>query len=146
MALLTPSLIAPATSKLLSYLPFSNHNKTHVQQQNPSKSPDLPTYITIVMRKDGTPTTRCLNPPPANRSTRPIRRRRSSLSFSSLASPPKQRRLMISSLIPRFPRKDSSSSLNYSSRSSSSNSVNIDSDLANMINDQAAGDLTGNPK
>lgn len=113
-----------------------------MQQPNTSKSPDLPTYITIVMRKDGTPTTKCLNPPPVTRSAMPIRRRRSSLSASSLASPPKQRRLMLSSLIPRFPRKDSSNSLNYSSRSSSSNSVHIDSDLANMIDDQIAGDPT----
>lgn len=135
MTLLTPSLISPATSKLLSYLPFSNHNKTHAQQQSSSKSPDLPTYITIVMRKDGTPTTKCLNPPPVTRLTMPTRRRRSSFSSLSLSSPPKQRRLMISSLISRFPRKNSSSSLSYSSRSSS-----ISSGLTAMIHDQLTGD------
>lgn len=131
MTLISPSLISPATSKLFSYFPFTNHHKTHAaadqqeqqkqQQQGGGKSPELPTYITIVMRKDGTPTTKCLNPPPLSNNTantsRPTisnRRRRSSLSSSSsqnLASPPKQRRLMISSLIPRFnSRRNSSSS------------------------------------
>jgi hypothetical protein len=119
MTLLAPSL--PTTSKLFSYLSFNNNsNKTYASTSN--KSPELPTYITIVMRKDGTPTTKCsnsLSQPP----TRPLtRRRRSSFSSSQcLSSPPKQRRLMISSFIPRFhaTRKSSSSSSIYSFNNSS---------------------------
>ncbi|KAG2194932.1 hypothetical protein INT46_007132 [Mucor plumbeus] len=120
MTLLTPSLITPTTSKLLSYLSFnsSTNNKPHAQSSS-SKSSDIPTYITIVMRKDGTPTTKCLNPNNTNQQpqlSRPslllTRRRRSSFSSSQcLSSPPKQRRLMISSFIPRFnvsPRRTSS--------------------------------------
>lgn len=143
MTLLAPSLISPTTSKLFSYLSFSNNNsssnKTYASSTS-SKSPDLPTYITIVMRKDGTPTTKCSNSvsQPSTRSTALLtRRRRSSFSsFQCLPSPPKQRRLMISSLIPRFhvsSRKSSSSIHSYSnSRSSSSYSVNR----------QAVGDQT----
>ncbi|KAL9540214.1 hypothetical protein MBANPS3_009811 [Mucor bainieri] len=138
MTLLTPSLISPTTSKLLSYLSFNsstNNNKTHAQSSSSSsKSPDIPTYITIVMRKDGTPTTKCLNPSNSNQPptlSRPssllTRRRRSSFSSSHcLSSPPKQRRLMISSLIPRFnvsPRRTSSN--NSISSYNSMNNISV---------------------
>ncbi|CEP19346.1 hypothetical protein [Parasitella parasitica] len=135
MTLLTPSLISPTTSKLLSYLSFnsSSSNKTHAIPSS-SKSPDIPTYITIVMRKDGTPTAKCLSHTdkvPQPLSSRPslllTRRRRSSFSSSQcLSSPPKQRRLMISSFIPRFnvsPRRTSSS--NSISSYSSMNSISV---------------------
>lgn len=136
MTLLTPSLISPTTSKLLSYLSFNsstNNSKTHVQSSS-SKSPDIPTYITIVMRKDGTPTTKCLNPTNIDQTptlSRPssllARRRRSSFSSSQcLSSPPKQRRLMISSLIPRFnvsPRRTNSN--NSISSYNSTNSISV---------------------
>lgn len=119
MTLLAPSLITPSTSKLFSYLSFSsNSNKPNVS----NKSPERPTCITIVMRKDGTPTTKCsnsLSQPPTRPTTLLTRRRRSSFSSSQcLSSPPKQRRLMISSLIPRFhvsSRKSSSSLHSYTS-------------------------------
>lgn len=134
MTLLTPSLITPTTSKLLSYLSFNSSANNKPHSQSSSKSPDIPTYITIVMRKDGTPTTKCLNPtntnqqPPLSRpSSLLIRRRRSSFSSSQcLSSPPKQRRLMISSLIPRFnvsPRRTSSN--NSISSYNSINSISV---------------------
>ncbi|KAI9266319.1 WD40-repeat-containing domain protein [Helicostylum pulchrum] len=127
MTLLTPSLISPATSKLFAYLPFSNQNKMH-SQSNSSKSPDLPTYITIVMQKDGTPTTKYLNPP-SSRLTLSTRRRRSSFSSShSLCSPPKQRRLMISSFIPRFPRRNSQTSMG--SDNSNTNIINTKKNIS----------------
>ncbi|RCH91920.1 hypothetical protein CU098_000154, partial [Rhizopus stolonifer] len=103
MTLMAPSLITPSTSKLLSYLSF---NKPYTQPSS-SKSPDMPTFITIVMRKDGTLTTKCLNDtqqqqPQARSSTLLTRRRRSFLSLQCpSSSPPKQRRL-IPSFIPRF--------------------------------------------
>lgn len=141
MTLLTPSLISPTTSKLLSYLSFNsstNNSKAHVQSSSSSKSPDFPTYITIVMRKDGTPTTKCLNPTNSNQPptlSRPgsllTRRRRSSFSSSHcLSSPPKQRRLMISSLIPRFSVS--------SRRTSSNNSISS----YNSMNSISVGDRT----
>lgn len=139
MTLLTPSLISPTTSKLFSYLPFSNHNKTHAQA-NSSKSPDLPTYITIVMRKDGTPTTKCLNPPP-NRSSSANRRRRSSFSsYQSLCSPPKQRRLMISSFIPRFPRRNSNTLL--LNNNSSNSTISRETVLATFNRSQPTMSVT----
>ncbi|KAI7868034.1 WD40-repeat-containing domain protein [Mucor mucedo] len=140
MALLTPSLISPTTSKLFSYLPFSNHNKTHAQSNSP-KSPDLPTYITIVMRKDGTPTTKCLNPP-SNRYSSNRRRRSSFSSYQSLCSPPKQRRLMISSFIPRFPRRNSNSLSLSNSNSSSSSTISRETVLATFNCSQPAISVT----
>ncbi|KAI9283335.1 WD40-repeat-containing domain protein [Sporodiniella umbellata] len=52
MTLLTSSLISPSTAKLLSYF---SHNKLHAYPPTEAKA-EAPTYVTIVMRKDGTPT------------------------------------------------------------------------------------------
>ncbi|KAI8364042.1 WD40-repeat-containing domain protein [Choanephora cucurbitarum] len=107
MTLLTPSLITPNTSKLLSYLSF---NKSCVAPA--TKSPDVPTHITIVMRKDGTPTTRYLNTYQDTPSRSKLLGRRRALSSQCLSSPPKQRRL-ISSFIPRFHVSSRRSSLSH---------------------------------
>ncbi|KAI8366149.1 WD40-repeat-containing domain protein [Blakeslea trispora] len=106
MTLLTPSLITPNTSKLLSYLSF---NKSYVTPS--SKSPDVPTYITIVMRKDGTPTTKYLNAYQESSRSNTLLGRRRALSSQCLSSP-KQRRL-ISSFIPRFHVTSKRSSLTH---------------------------------
>lgn len=107
MTILAPSLISPTTSKLLSYLSFNSSHSNEIKPHG--QSSDITTYITIVMKKDGTPTTKYLNPPPSSSLSAPTpstkllsRRRRSSSSQYNIASPPKQRRLMISSLIPRL--------------------------------------------
>ncbi|KAI8981465.1 WD40-repeat-containing domain protein [Pilobolus umbonatus] len=100
MVLLTPSIINPSASKLLSYFPFSSHNKTHASRSASSKisDPNNPKYITIIIQKDGTPTAKCTNPRPPSIS----RRRCSPLSVHTLIKSPPKRRLMISSFIPKF--------------------------------------------
>ncbi|KAI9473837.1 MAG: WD40-repeat-containing domain protein [Benjaminiella poitrasii] len=118
MTLVAPSLISPTATKLLSYLSFSSINKPDDDDSSSSssshKSSDVtPTYITIVMRKDGTPTTKRLDPTQQHQliSSGRIRPRRPSFSSATLhyqpqpISPPKQRRLMFSSFISRFHHK-----------------------------------------
>ncbi|KAI8984353.1 WD40-repeat-containing domain protein [Mycotypha africana] len=159
MTLLTPSLISPTTSKLLSYLTFSTNshdsNKANNSSSTSKAAPvsDDPTLITIVMRKDGTATTKCLNPPPSlsksatissalashSSSTTFPRRRRSSFStYQYLSSPPKQRRLMISSFIPRFSTSSSTS------QSTSSTSRNLRKKLGNNNNNSSSSSRSNN--
>ncbi|CEG71296.1 hypothetical protein RMATCC62417_07051 [Rhizopus microsporus] len=62
MAILTSSFISPSTIKLLSFIQNNKLNVFHNQNQPQELKNDAPTCITIIMRKDGTPTTKCLNP------------------------------------------------------------------------------------
>lgn len=100
MTILAPSLIAPATSKLLSYLSFKSGHSSEFKPHG--QSSDITTYISIVMKKDGTPTTKYITPPPLPGRLLSRRRRSSCSSQCPASSPPKQRKLMISSLLPRL--------------------------------------------
>ncbi|KAG0747892.1 hypothetical protein G6F57_006205 [Rhizopus arrhizus] len=95
MTILTSSLIPPSTAKLLSY--FSN-NKLHVHQYRNQKGEQVivntPTYVTIVMRKDGTPTIKSTSNYSSSSS--------GGSSSGKRYSPPKQRKLILSNLIPRL--------------------------------------------
>ncbi|KAG1168844.1 hypothetical protein G6F70_008895 [Rhizopus microsporus] len=80
MAILTSSFISPSTIKLLSFIQNNKLNVFHNQNQPQELKNDAPTCITIIMRKDGTPTTKCLNPKVPTRHCNQSKKHRQKLS------------------------------------------------------------------